>query len=663
MRAAVLLLALSLPSLATITNGTPTSADYTAATMNVTIPSTTAGDAVLFALQYRANSTDTTTSVALGAATCTKSLGRATYGGPRAVEFEVCVNVPGAATTATIVQSGTGTVTVTSIEVHATTGTLAIDTSGGVSNLNTTGTGPYLATGPTLTTTGTNSGLFLYIATTASSGFVNAVAPWSGGADDGHGNAITQYLNNGGAGSYTGAQNWNSPFASLAAATAIALKEPGVVTPTTVKHRSKILVGPPPPTINYISSSGNSNSNGYGASPALTTTQAFGNLTLNSPTGPSFVPLIEGLGNNAGGSGVESPLSMTGNQISKQSPGYIAAVFNNSQLGADYAALKQGTSAYNAGLTSISTAKTAAAGRGQAFQVVAAVYMAGGTDFGEAVPAATYQANMVQYQANWQADVFALTGQTGTLPLFLDINSKWTELGPPAARETPTYAGGGNGIQFGVLNAWMANQGKIFVVGPHYQQTFLPGTTGPYDHTDNVSNRRYGEMTGKAMKKVLVDGQAWVPLVPRAISISGATITFQCWVPVPPLVIDVTTVPDWTGSVGTGGAYRYKGFEFFDDSGSPPHITAIAVSAGDTLTITLASTPTGTAGSFRLRYDYTGFVNTIQGTANAPGGNVRDSDATPSVFGDSLANWLIGPMDNPIPYSWSPAFTSLKGVK
>ena len=657
---ALSLLFLAWPALATISViGTPATADFTAASMAMTIPSTTAGDAVLFALQYRSNSTDTTTSVTLGAATCTHSIGRATYTAPRSVEFELCVNVPGGVTTATIVQSGTGTVTITSIEVHSSTGTLSLDTSGAVSNGTSTG-GSNLSSGPALTTTGTNSGLFLYICSAAASSFVSAVAPWSALTQDFHSNPVTQLLNQS-PGSYTGGQNWGNPTTPYAASS-IALKEPAAVAGTE-KHRSKIIsLSVPivtPATINYISSAGNSNSNGYGATPALTTAQPYANLMLGSPSGPNFIPLIEGTGNTTGGTNVESPLSMTGNQITKQSAGYVAAVYNNSLIGGDYAGVARGTATYNAGLTSISTSIAAAAALGQPFQVAAAIYMAGGTDFGEAVPAATYQANMVAYQANWQTDVFALTHQSGTLPLFLDINSKWTEQGPPAARETPTYAAGGNGIQFGVIAAWQANQGKIYIIGPHYQQTFIPSGFAA-DHTDNISNRNYGEKTGQVLKKVLVDHQAWVPLVPRAISISGATITFQCWVPAPPLVIDTTSVPDWTGAVGSNGAFRYKGFEFFDDSGAPPHITAVVVSAADTLTITLASTPTGTAGSFRLRYDYTGTLNTIQGTAAAPGGNVRDSDATPSVFGDPLYNWLIGPQDNPIPYTFAPSLRSLK---
>jgi hypothetical protein len=381
---------------------------------------------------------------------------------------------------------------------------------------------------------------------------------------------------------------------------------------------------------------------------------------LASPTGPNFIPLIEGTGNNPGNNGAESPLAMTGNQITKESPSFVAAVFNNSATGADYNALKQGSTPYSNGLTSISTAITAATGQSKQLQVVAAIYMAGGADFTEGVPAATYQADMVAYQNNWQTDVFALTHQTGVLPLFLDINSKWTESGGGSyTRETPTYpSGGGNGIQFGVIAAWLANQGKIYIIGPHYQYTFIPSGYAA-DHTDNVSNRNYGEQTGKVLKKVLIDRQAWIPLYPRAISISGATITYKCWVPVTPLVIDTTSVPNWTGSVGSSGAYRYLGFEFYDDSGAPPHITGIVVSAADTLTITLAAAPTGTVGSFRLRYDYTGNLNTIQGTAGAPGGNIRDSDATPSVAGDSLANWLIGPQDNAIPYNWTPSVTNL----
>lgn len=399
-------------------------------------------------------------------------------------------------------------------------------------------------------------------------------------------------------------------------------------------------------TIHYILTLGNSNSSGYFATPVLTSTQPYSNLMLS---GSSFIPLTETP--NA----VEGPMSSDGNQMSLLSSGYVAAVQNNFFLGGAYTDLKQGTTTYNAAITAVQTAVTAAAGLTRSLQAVSAIYMAGGTDFVNQVPAATYEADMVALQANLQTDAHVKTGQTGVLPLFLDINSKWTETGTPS--ETPVVTiGGGKGIQFGVVQAWRDHQGGIFIVGPHYQQTFQPTGTGA-DHTDNVSNRNYGEQSGKVMKQVLVDGVPWVPTVPRAISLSGATITFRCWVPVPPLVVDTASVPDWTGSVGTHGAFRYKGFEFFDDSGSPPHITAISI-ASDTLTLTLASTPTGTAGSFRLRYDYTGAINTIQGTSTAPGGNVRDSDTATGVGGaDHLYNWLLGPIDEAIPFAWSPTPT------
>jgi hypothetical protein len=396
-------------------------------------------------------------------------------------------------------------------------------------------------------------------------------------------------------------------------------------------------------TIHYVLTLGNSNSSGYYATPVLTTMQPYSNLMLS---GSSFIPLTETP--NA----VEGPMSSDGNQMSLLSSGYVAAVQNNYYLGGAYTDLEQGTATYNAAIATVQTAVTAATALSRPLQAVASIYMAGGTDFGNQVPAATYETEMVALQAALQADVHAKTGQTGVLPLFLDINSKWTEQGEPS--ETPTLNAGGKGIQFGVLQAWKDHQGSIVIIGPHYQQTFQASGTGA-DHTDNVSNRNYGEQTGKVMNQVLNTGVPWVPLVPRSITISGATLTFRCWVPsATSLTIDTTSVPNWSGTTGTEG-YRYLGFEFYDNSGTSPHITAVAVASADTLTLTLASAPTGAATSFRLRYDYTGTINTIQGTLTAPGGNIRDSDAATGVSGgDHLFNWLIGPMDEAIPFQWSP---------
>jgi len=129
----------------------------------------------------------------------------------------------------------------------------------------------------------------------------------------------------------------------------------------------------------------------------------------------------------------------------------------------------------------------------------------------------------------------------------------------------------------------------------------------------------------KAYKKVVVDGQEWKPLKPATITRAGAVLTIKFAVPTPPLVFDTTLVSN-------PGNY---GFEYTDDSGSPPAINSVAVTESDTVTITLSTTPTGT--NKRLRYAYTGVPGNPGGPTTGPRGNLRDSDATTSsLYGNTL---------------------------
>ena len=106
-------------------------------------------------------------------------------------------------------------------------------------------------------------------------------------------------------------------------------------------------------------------------------------------------------------------------------------------------------------------------------------------------------------------------------------------------------------------------------------------------------------------------------------------------VPSPPLQLD-------TALVSNPGSY---GFSYVDDSEAPPAIARVAVTASDTVKVTLASTPTG--GSGRLRYAYAAAVGAHGGPRSGPRGNLRDSDATPSRSGYALHAWCIH-FDEPV---------------
>jgi hypothetical protein len=71
----------------------------------------------------------------------------------------------------------------------------------------------------------------------------------------------------------------------------------------------------------------------------------------------------------------------------------------------------------------------------------------------------------------------------------------------------------------------------------------------------------------------------------------------------------------------------------------------VQVTGSDTVAITLAATPTG--ANKRLRYAYTGVPGNAAGPTSGPRGNLRDSDATPSLYGNPLYNWCVH-FDKPV---------------
>ena len=106
-------------------------------------------------------------------------------------------------------------------------------------------------------------------------------------------------------------------------------------------------------------------------------------------------------------------------------------------------------------------------------------------------------------------------------------------------------------------------------------------------------------------------------------------------VPVPPLVLDTMLVRD-------PGNYGFA----YVDAGPTPAITSVAITGPDTLTVTLASTPT--AVGRRLQYAWTGVPGAAAGPTTGARGNLRDSDDTPSRTSSALYDWCVH-FDEPVP--------------
>jgi hypothetical protein len=287
--------------------------------------------------------------------------------------------------------------------------------------------------------------------------------------------------------------------------------------------------------------------------------------------------------------------------------------------GIPYAGLAKGTQPYANGMAQLAAADGVCGAQPLTHVVRAVTTVHGESD--HIAGNTSYEANLVQWQADYQADVQATTLQSEPVPLFQTQISSWTVWGQAQSL-----------IPMAQLGAAEHNPTSIVLVGPKYAIAYAPDGV----HLTNQGYQHMGEYYAKAYRRVVLEGRPWIPVSPIAISRVGAEVTVTFAVPAPPLAFDTTLVSD-------PGHY---GFEYFDDSGAPPAISSVSLAAPDTVTITLSAVPTGT--NQRVRYAFTGIPSALAGATTGPRGNLRDSDDTVSPNGYPLFNWCVH-FDKPIP--------------
>lgn len=421
---------------------------------------------------------------------------------------------------------------------------------------------------------------------------------------------------------------------------------------------------PPPPlqgftNINHILSTGQSNSVFSGGVPVLTTTQPYANVGFNVGVFPatqcdgngcksyavpnSFIPLVEG---DAFFNPVETMSSGMANQITRGARIFLAGqpapqndhrvlVSIHGRSGNTYHCLRKSGCAFleptyvrpfSEGMLQVQWGKQIANALGQTYAVRAVTAIHGESDHytpdfplagsdGTPNKIQTYADAMVEWQEDYESGVKAITGQAGVVPLLMAQMHSWSGDSRTTSR-----------IPTDQYDAMIRAPGKVTIVAPEYPLTY--DSSGI--HFNSPSGRRLGEYFAKAYSKIVVEGQAWEPVRPKTITRSANVITITYHVPVPPLALD-------TSQVTNPGNY---GFEYGDDTGAAaPAITNVQVIAADTVRITLASTPTG--ANKRVRYAYTSRPNTQPGKDFGVRGNLRDSDPTPSLYGNALQNWGV----------------------
>lgn len=386
-----------------------------------------------------------------------------------------------------------------------------------------------------------------------------------------------------------------------------------------------------PRDVNHVLVTGQSLAVGVSGAPVLSTTQPFGNLMFNTGVMAggeeleSFLPLVEGDYIPGSKAMVETMSSAFANLVAelareeaRETHDLLLSVHASGAK--QYALLKKGSKPYNNGMAQVAAGRDIAKRLGKSYVVRAVMNVHGESDHAEKNPA--YAKNLLEWQADYERDIQALTGQSEPVPMFQTQISSWTRM----MKGTETSA-----IPGAQLEAHMASGGKVVLVGPKYHLQYVKDGV----HLTSEGYRHMGEDYAKAYRRVILEGKPWEPLRPIATTREGAVITVKFAVPSPPLVLDTTLVSD-------PGNY---GFEYTDASASPPAITKVELLGPDTVAITLAQAPTGEGR--RLRYAFTGIRGARSGPLTGARGNLRDSDPTHSRAGHRLYNWCIH-FDQPV---------------
>lgn len=276
-----------------------------------------------------------------------------------------------------------------------------------------------------------------------------------------------------------------------------------------------------------------------------------------------------------------------------------------------YSGLKQGTAPYTNSLFAIARAKEASTNYFRGFWVPGIICVHGETDR----YSATYSNDVREWQANYQTDIQAATGQTDPVPMFHSQISSWS---------SPSYNSATSSSPYQLLAAYKADPTNTVLVGPKYHLSYVSDKI----HLVNTSYRQLGEMYAKAWHRRVVQGQLWQPLYPTNISRSGAQIDLT-FATSTNLVLDtatVTTNANW-------------GFEFYDSTASAGIASVAWMAPGGSITntvrVTLSGTPSGS--NKRIRYAFTGTPST-----SLPRGNLRNNDTSfTSPGGFSLWDWCV----------------------
>jgi hypothetical protein len=241
----------------------------------------------------------------------------------------------------------------------------------------------------------------------------------------------------------------------------------------------------------------------------------------------------------------------------------------------------------------------------------------------------TYPAGLDTLQNDYDTDIKAITGQSEEVVLYCWQTAAYP---PGSTAATGTDKSGNTALTY--LDRAVNQPTKFSLIGSIFPGWFRADGL-------HITAAWTQVMACYAAKQVWRrDEGDDAPFRPLTAVRTAATIVVTFDVPAPPLVwrFDLYQ-PTTTGNTGA-----LLGFKFFDDSGAIPAVTAVAITGASEVTVTLASTPTGTQGSQELRIAHSTSQNS--GTGGTP---LADSDDATTPSDIAVPDW---PMPNFCPMSY-----------
>lgn len=312
----------------------------------------------------------------------------------------------------------------------------------------------------------------------------------------------------------------------------------------------------------------------------------------------------------------ESPIlmqSLTARRLLIDEPelGIIAATY--AMGGQRIAELSKGTVKYQNGLDSIEAVRDILAGYGMPMTVPFISWRQGESDASQDVTFEYYYDALVQLRADYEADLFAITGQTGTLPMVLDQVSGKIHL---TERINVTLA---------QLQVALDYPDLFICAGPKYQFPYVEDGV----HVDSEGSAMLGAKFAEASAAARL-GERWFPVYATSATRTGTTVTMTFACPNGELTIDDETIPD-------PGNY---GLRWADDGdGNAPEITSVVLVASNTLELELDVEPTGSNGYIGIA-DFEAVATALpNGAAGGCRSCLRDDSPINDTNGNPIHHW------------------------